>query len=286
MQVLQMAKQVPFVMQFYKGCRVALHSGATRRALRQLSDAPHVRATQVASAVCALDARLSASDQTWIDRIEAERGRLLSRHEPLVNGRLGAGGPFDGHATIGQACRVSKPPRPARLLYVLARTAQPLNVIELGTNVGVSSAYIAAALQENGRGGRVVTLDASAYRQQVAADLHRRLGLDNVRYVHGLFAETLLPSLRAMGAVDMAFIDGHHQYQPTMDYFEAILPFASPQAVLAFDDIRWSDGMRRAWSRLQADPRLGLVVDLDSLGVCAPQQADSGRVVSPPIFAF
>jgi hypothetical protein len=34
-----------------------------------------------------------------------------------------------------------------------------------------------------------------------------------------------------------------------------------------FDDIRWSDGMLRAWERIADDPRVALAVDLDRYGV-------------------
>jgi hypothetical protein len=69
-----------------------------------------------------------------------------------------------------------------------------------------------------------------------------------------------------------------------LDYFEAILPFASVDCVFVFDDIRWSDGMKRAWSELQEDDRFGLVVDVGSVGVCARKAApQSERLVLPPL---
>ena len=99
----------------------------------------------------------------------------------------------------------------------------------------------------------MVTLDASAYRQRLAKEIHANLGLDNISYVTGLFTDTLQPTLTDMGTVDLAFIDGHHQYQPTLDYLEEILKFSTPDTVFVFDDIRWSEGMKQAWDEIRAD---------------------------------
>ena len=44
----------------------------------------------------------------------------------------------------------------------------PAAVIELGTNVGISSAYIAAGLKD----GILTTLESSAHRLRLAQDLH------------------------------------------------------------------------------------------------------------------
>jgi predicted O-methyltransferase YrrM len=182
---------------------------------------------------------------------------------------------------------VSKRPQPALLLFLLIRAIQPLHVIELGTNVGISSAYIAAALKANGQNGRMTTLDASPYRQHLAREIHRNLGIDNISYVRGLFTDTLTSTLADIGSIDFAFIDGHHQYQPTLDYFETILPYSTPDSVFVFDDIRWSDGMKKAWSQIQSDDRLGLIVDLSSVGICPRRQPElSQRFVLDPVYAF
>lgn len=74
-------------------------------------------------------------------------------------------------------------------------------------------------------------------------------------------------------------------YQPTLDYFETILPFAADNAVFVFDDIRWSEGMKKAWAELQQDKRFAIVLDLCSVGIAI---VDSGlnleRYVSPSIW--
>lgn len=220
--------------------------------------------------------------------IERERECMLLRNEPLIDGSLGEGGLYDKSVSIQTVCRASKPFRPALLMYLLVREFSPTNVLELGTNVGISSAYQAAALIINGQDGKIVTLEASPYRLRLARELHRKLGLKNIHYKEGLFAETLKKTLNEFGPIDFAFIDGHHQYQPTLDYFDMIWKYSLENAIYVFDDIRWSDGMKQAWSAIQADKRVALAIDFYSIGICVCTRQPSAKryVISPIRYAL
>ena len=136
---------------------------------------------------------------------------------------------------------------------------QPKTILELGTNIGISSAYLAAA------GGSVTTLEASAARLALAKELHRKLGLRNVSYVQGLFTDTLQLTLESLPPIDLAFIDGHHLYQPTLDYFAAIREHAARDCLFVFDDVRWSDGMKRAWAELK--PQFEVTAEAGGMGI-------------------
>lgn len=238
----------------------------------------------VARACRRLDEPLAISERELLDGIERERQRLLKKDVPLVDGSLDETAAYDGTLTIRAACAVSKRPRSARFLYHLIREIRPRFVLELGTNVGISSAYLAAALLHCGDGGRLMTLERSQYRLRVARDVHRNLGLDNVDYVPGLFVETLPSVLEWAPPVDVAFIDGHHQHQPTLDYFGLIAARTSPRSVFVFDDIRWSPGMEAAWREVTVDGRIRIAADLGSMGVCVGAEGPSGsRHVTRPI---
>ena len=77
--------------------------------------------------------------------------------------------------------------------------------------------------------------------------------------------------------VDYAFIDGHHDEQATLDYFEQLLPHLAPRALLVFDDVDWSDGMKRAWQKIQADPRVAISIETRTLGLCVIDSTISKR---------
>ena len=204
----------------------------------------------------ALDGRLCPIAK----RIERSRKEMLNNRAPLADGTLGPVSIYDERRTVADACAVSRRATSANVLYSLASEYGSKSILELGTNVGISSAYMAAA------GGRVTTLDMSPYRLRLAEQLHNSLGLQ-VGRVQGLFSETLANTLEQIPPVDLAFIDGHHQYRPTLEYFEVIVAKAAPGCIFLFDDIRWSSGMRKAWSKLRRDPRFRTVADLGGMGI-------------------
>ncbi|MFG0247255.1 MAG: O-methyltransferase [Phycisphaeraceae bacterium JB051] len=287
MSIQTIIRNVPLGTRLY--CKVQSYAtaGSNKRIINEVFDADHPQAPLVARSISSILNRPSQEAGYWKKRIELQRKSMLKNHGPLIDGSLGEGGLYDQNKTVSDACKVSKPPLAAMLLHALAYNLKPQNVLELGTNVGVSSAYIASALHINNQDSCVTTLDASAYRQQLAKQLHQSIGLQCVDYVHGLFTDTLTRTLAQLQTVDMAFIDGHHQYQPTLDYFEQILPYATPFTLFVFDDIRWSDGMKKAWLELREDQRFGLVVDLGMVGLCLLKHPQSdARFVSDIIQVF
>ncbi len=222
----------------------------------------------------------SAEEEDWIARIEHRR-RIANASREVIHYRdYGAGTPEAGRCAaemaqgvvvdrmVGEISRTSsKSPPLATLLFSIVRQQRPLSCVEMGTCVGISGAYIAAALRLNGR-GRLVTLEGGAPLAEVARKNFADLSLQQiVEVVVGPFRETLSPTLRAAAPVDFIFIDGHHDERATKDYVAMALPFLAPQAVAVFDDISWSDGMTRAWRQVAADARCLAHFSLHDLGI-------------------
>lgn len=234
--------------------------------IQTIASSPYRQGAAIATAISSIRHPPNGIELEDINAIELLRREYLMNNDILADGTLGEPGIYDKGVTISDAFKVSKSPKPAMFLYMLVRALKPETVLELGTNTGISSAFIAMALKRNGK-GKIVTLDSSPYRQRIAKNVHQSLGLEKVNYVNGLFVDTLDGVLEGMRTVDLAFIDGHHQYQPTLDYFAQIMPFTTSDSVFVFDDIIWSDGMKRAWAEIQHDDRTGLAIDLSSVGL-------------------
>lgn len=191
----------------------------------------------------------------WSVRIEAERSRLATSVEPLAGGR-------GTTSTVGEVTRRASMPRHQGLvLYHLARHVQARSVLELGTCVGISGAYLAAALP----GGRLRSLEGHADRAEVARDTWRRLGLDHAEVVTGRFHRTLDDALTA-GPYDLIHIDGDHDGDATIDYVRQIAAACRPGALLVLDDVDWSSGMRQAWRELRTHLRSSATGDLGRVG--------------------
>lgn len=223
---------------------------------------------------------LSPEERSRLREIEALRRRLLADGTELTVVDYGAGSGDEtldegemarGRSktlTVAEACAVSKPRAWARLLFHLVRELEPDICVEMGTCVGISAAYQAAALQLNGN-GRLITLEGARPLARLSEDNLVGLGLENARVVPGRFQDTLGDVLAEHAPVDFVFIDGHHDELATLGYFEQARPHLAPGAVLVFDDIAWSAGMARAWTAVTEHPDVALSVSLGAMGICS-----------------
>jgi predicted O-methyltransferase YrrM len=223
-------------------------------------------------------------ERGWFARIERLRAELNASDAPVIRLDYGAGSPGasrtaeEMHAgvetpdTVGHIARLtSKPPSWCRVLFRLIRRTRPVSCVEMGTSVGISAAYQAAALELNGA-GTLVTLEGAPAIADLARGHLGRLGLGRAEVVVGRFQDTLPGVLAARRPVDYVFVDGHHDEHATLGYFEQLLPFLADSALLVFDDIAWSDGMRRAWTAIARDPRVTSAVGLGPVGLCLIQR--------------
>lgn len=128
----------------------------------------------------------------------------------------------------------------------------PKLAMELGTCLGISTAYLGMALKQNGN-GELTSFEGSPDRAEIAVQNINDLGLENtVQIIQGRFQETLPDYLEKTEFIDFAFIDGHHQEDVTLHYFNIIFPKFIHGGVIVFDDIFWSAGMYRAWKTIQS----------------------------------
>lgn len=239
----------------------------------------------------ALEHKLKTEEKVWIDKIESLRKQLKSSTAEISIVDYGAGLPdsnltgvemYQGRAsttTVGTCARASTSHYLSFLLFKLIREFKPLVCLELGTNLGISAAYQATALKLNG-GGKIVTLEGAESLALLAKKNFQTLGLDEVVVVIGRFQDTLDKVLDEHGMIDFVYIDGHHDEKGTLDYFEKVFPFLSKRAVIIFDDIGWSNGMKIAWKAIETDKRVKISVDLSKFGVCLIDN----RIVKKKIF--
>lgn len=198
--------------------------------------------------------------------IEALREDLLDSEQTIRVNDLGAGSrvfdmPTRGVADIAKTAL--KPTAQAQLLFRLARYFNAKEVLELGTSFGITTLYLALGADE----GTVHTLEGCPQTMRIAQHHFDQLKQRNIHAVLGSFRSKLPETLQKMGTVDLAFIDGHHAKEPTLEYFEQVLPKAHNGTVFVFDDIHWSRGMEQAWETIKAHPRVTVTVDLYNLGL-------------------
>lgn len=215
--------------------------------------------------------RMPADEREWLDRIEARRAEIpfeMALAEAAAESADGA----DGARRLAQAwevCRwVSVPPVWGRFLTRLVRELSPGSCLELGTGLGLSGAYQAAAL-ELGPGGHLTTLD-NHEASKIAERGFSELGLEHrIDFRFGDIDETLAAVLERIAPIDYALLDAAHSEAATVRHFDAVLPYLSDGAVVVLDDITQTDEMKRAWRAISGRERVSLALGLRRIGVIA-----------------
>jgi predicted O-methyltransferase YrrM len=127
------------------------------------------------------------------------------------------------------------------LLYSICRALTPDLTLEVGMANGFSTAFIARALRDNGRGAHIAIdpFQRSEWRS-AGLQLLRSLGLlERVRLVE-LPSHQALPMLEAEGVrADFIFIDGSHLFDYALGDFLCSDRLLKTGGLIAFDDSDW-----------------------------------------------
>ena len=199
-------------------------------------------------------------------RVETLRRQLLYSHERIQVLDLGAGSRKEGkqERKIRDIVRFSAKPRKyGQLLYRMVRHYQILEIMELGTSLGLTTAYLAYAAER----GRVLTMEGAPEIANMAESNFLKLGMDNIEVVIGDFDHRLEDALSNMPSPGLIYIDGNHLKEPTLRYFDRLLPHCGEGTVLVFDDIHWSKGMQEAWQSIKMEPQVRCTIDVFFMGI-------------------
>lgn len=202
--------------------------------------------------------------------IENLRRQLYATRKRIAVTDFGAGSraiktnPTTNIKRISQIARVAaNPPPVAQLLFRLVNFQQPATILEMGTSLGLSTAYLAAAKKQ----ARVFTLEGCPLTAQLAQTNFKNLKLKNIQVISGNFDDTLPAVLKEVETLDFVFFDGNHRYEPTMRYFTWCLAKRTENSVFVLDDIYWSAEMAQAWQEICAHPEVMISIDLFQVGL-------------------
>ncbi|WP_246073730.1 O-methyltransferase [Dinghuibacter silviterrae] len=199
--------------------------------------------------------------------IESLRRHLSAdRDTTIVIDDLGAGtgGAATQQRRLSSIARTAlKPPKFGQLFFRLAQYYKPSTILELGTSLGITTAYLASGNPS----ASVVTCEGAPAIASVARRTFDTLGLSRIRLVEGNFDDTLGSVLSALSSLDFAYIDGNHRLEPTLRYYRQMQPRLHNESILVFDDIHWSLEMEEAWAAVKADPMVTCTVDLFFIGL-------------------
>lgn len=128
-------------------------------------------------------------------------------------------------------------PKTGHFLYWLVRVVRPEFVVEIGTSVGYSALWLAAALEENAW-GELWTVESHADRFERA---RQNISESNLTHrIHQLKGHAPEIFLEANGPlperIDFAFYDATKK--TTRDFYEAVLPRMKSGSMVVVDNVQ------------------------------------------------
>jgi predicted O-methyltransferase YrrM len=153
--------------------------------------------------------------------------------------------------------------RYAQLLFRMVHHFKSKQVLELGTSLGLTTAYLASNSSEI----NCVSLEGSPRIAELARENLQKLRIRNAEVVVGNIDDTLGEVLTKTKELDFVFVDANHQSVAVLNYFDKCLTKAHPATVMVFDDIYWSADMEMAWEKIKAHPRVTSTIDLFQFGI-------------------
>jgi predicted O-methyltransferase YrrM len=200
------------------------------------------------------------------DVLDDYRSILLADKQalPIVDFGAGSHRQQEAYRRVNEIARTAgRNKKMGELLFRMVNYFQPRQILELGTSLGMGTAYLAAAQRE----ARVISIEGSSAIAAYAQEMFNRFSFSQIQQVVGRFDDALPDVLRKESAFDFVFVDGNHQEEATIRYFNQLLPHLHENSVLIFDDIHWSRGMLSAWQYIQQAEAVTLSIDLFYFGI-------------------
>jgi len=200
------------------------------------------------------------------EQVEQLRKAMCKDQRTIQIEDLGAGSrvhPTSTRKVAAIAGSSLKPKKYSQLLFRMVAFFQPNSILELGTSLGVTSAYLSLANPT----AKVWSMEGAPAIAAIAEDNFKSLGIDNIEMIRGDFDKTLAPLLATMDSLDFVFVDGNHRYAPTLNYFQLLKPKMREHSIIIFDDIHWSKEMEAAWEAIKKDSAISLTIDLFFIGI-------------------
>jgi predicted O-methyltransferase YrrM len=204
--------------------------------------------------------------------IEEKRIKLLKSNETIEVVDFGAGskGSSSSKKSIRNIAKYAvSPPFQCLWLYHLVRSQKINRVLELGTSLGITAAYLA----QGNPHVHVTTIEGDPNISKKANDLFDELHV-KIDGRCGQFNEVISDLLKSSNTFDLIYIDGHHAKIPTLEYTERLLPILNSDGILIYDDIYWSEGMKEAWVEIKKRFADSLIMDFFFWGIVIPSKTD------------
>ncbi len=211
----------------------------------------------------------AADNNTRYKDIKKLRNKYLCNKSIIEVNDLGAGSRVGDVAKKRKISDVAKHSavrhKYGKLLSRMVEFYKPNVVVELGTSLGISSAYLCKHMTSK---NRFYTIEADENLANIARSNLQTIANANVNVINKDF-DTAIPYLinKEADSFDFVFIDGNHKGEATIRYFNKLLPKINNNTIFVFDDIHWSEDMEEAWHYITSHKTSKVSIDLFQFGI-------------------
>lgn len=150
-----------------------------------------------------------------------------------------------------------------QFLFRLCQYLKPETILELGTSLGISGAYLASAAPH----AHMISIEGCPATGQWAQQHFNLLRLEQIALYVGTFEEQLPWALKQLKRLDLLYIDGDHRAGQSLKYFNQCLAYTHPNSVFVIADIHWSDEMEDFWAYIRHHSQVSISIDLFHFGL-------------------
>lgn len=150
------------------------------------------------------------------------------------------------------------------LLHRLCKWYEPELIVEFGTGLGISTAYLASGAGEV----PLISIEGSREKHHFARNNSDLYANSSIEYILGDFNSEFERVLGRSKNHMLVFIDGDHRYNSTVEKVDAFIKNESvDELMIILDDIYWSDGMQEAWEECISKTEIAISIDLFYFGI-------------------
>ncbi len=147
-----------------------------------------------------------------------------------------------------------------KLLFRMAKYFKSETILELGTSLGMGT----VALSLSNEFSAINTVEGCPNTLSKAQEYFEKFNLHNIQIHQELFSEFLENTSTQF---DLIFIDGDHNGERTLGYFNSLLNKVHNDSLIIFDDIYWSKDMTVAWQKIIANEKVTVSIDTFQWGL-------------------
>ena len=166
--------------------------------------------------------------------IEHVRRKLSRQKQKIVLNDLGQGNSSNirRKTTVNRLLnKVQSSTQKAQLLFRIANYYQCSKILEIGTSLGLTTAYLANSNKKS----KVVTIEGDSEISSIAQNNFNQLGLKNITLLNSPFDSILNEIFKE--SFQLVFFDGNHSKEATLRYFNWAKNHIKDETIFVFDDI-------------------------------------------------